>query len=260
VEDWAEVQQLIVEAVRHRSVLHLELQPLQRSDSEALVAVLPAAGLHDHARKTLVARSGGNPLFIEQLVEAPHGAELPASLVNLLRERLSRLGSAASRLVQLAAVGGVSVPALVLEEASAMLSIDTLGAATEARSAGLLVIGDDPAGEAYGFRHPLLQEVVYADLIPIERRRLHRTMAEVISRRLEDNTHESGWAIELARHWWAAGEQVRAYPAMVAAAQAAERAGIQGSSYPVRACAVDRATGHGAAGLAADRLACRPIS
>ncbi len=74
------------------------------------------------------------------------------------------------------------------------------------------------AGEEGTFRHrhTLTAEAVYADLLPSERRELHRRLAELLA---GDPGAEPA---ELARHWEAAGEPAPAVDAALRAGAAAE--------------------------------------
>ena len=79
------------------------------------------------------------------------------------------------------------------------------------------------------FRHPAFGEVVYAELMPVERQRLHRAAAEALEPAEGLGTGQRSSAAadavsgELARHWFGAGDKERALDAAVAAGWAAER-------------------------------------
>jgi DNA-binding CsgD family transcriptional regulator len=77
--------------------------------------------------------------------------------------------------------------------------------------------------DGYAFRHALVQEAVADDLLPGERRRLHRRLAEVIELRLPGTGASAAahWA-SLAHHWKAAGVDARAFVASLRAADSAE--------------------------------------
>ena len=76
--------------------------------------------------------------------------------------------------------------------------------------------------ERYAFRHALVQEVVYDDLLPGERRTLHRAFAEALEARTPvGGAAEAGRWAELAHHWAAARQDDRAFAASVRAAEAA---------------------------------------
>ncbi len=86
-----------------------------------------------------------------------------------------------------------------------------LTAARRAVGSGLLVA----VGEGYAFRHELIRQAVYWHLLPGERRRLHRRLAETLATRPGSDPGR------LAQHWHLAGCPDRAAPAAVAAARAA---------------------------------------
>ena len=91
------------------------------------------------------------------------------------------------------------------------------------RSAGhLLVVEVGDGVERYAFRHALVQEVVYDELLPGERRTLHRTFADALDARSPtEGAAEAGRWAELAHHWAAAREDDRAFDASLRAAHAA---------------------------------------
>jgi DNA-binding CsgD family transcriptional regulator len=104
----------------------------------------------------------------------------------------------------LAAVAGLPEPALV-------------EALREALAQHVLVQDDD----GYAFRHALLQEAAYADLLPGERTALHLALAEALR---DDPTLAAGTAAgELALHWRAAHRMPEALAAYVRAGLEAEQ-------------------------------------
>src|SRR5262249_56670474 len=78
-------------------------------------------------------------------------------------------------------------------------------------------------GGGYVFRHALVAEAVYAELLPGERVRLHTALAGALEAGIEPGGPPAARAARLAYHWAAAGEQPRALAASVAAAAAAEQ-------------------------------------
>jgi DNA-binding NarL/FixJ family response regulator len=78
------------------------------------------------------------------------------------------------------------------------------------------------AGESYRFRHALLQEAIYEDALPGERRRLHAAVAHALSEDPDRPPEDGDLAPRLARHWYEAREFDRAFRASHAAATAAE--------------------------------------
>ncbi len=140
-------------------------------------------------------RAEGNAFFAEELVSATqgaHGAGLPDDLADLLLVRLDRLDDDARAVVRAAACSGrrVSHPLLaaVVGQPDEVLEA-ALRAAVEQNI--LVRVGTD----SYAFRHALLAEAVYDDLLPGERVRLHAAYAEALG-----SHHVDGTAAELARH------------------------------------------------------------
>ena len=87
--------------------LTLDLSPLGDADAQALAGHL-AGGDAELARRC-VARAGGNPLFLEQLLRAAGEAlrdALPGSIQSLVLARLDRLAPADKAAVQAASVLG----------------------------------------------------------------------------------------------------------------------------------------------------------
>ena len=78
-------------------------------------------------------------------------------------------------------------------------------------------------GSAYEFRHALLREAAYAEVLPGEREALHALLARELEAEPELAGAPATLAGELAHHWQAAGELERALPASIEAGRDAER-------------------------------------
>ena len=77
----------------------------------------------------------------------------------------------------------------------------------------------EPDALAYRFRHALVYETVYDDLLPSERVQLHAAIADLLGTRPDwFDGDEQSLASELACHWDAAHDQRHALPAALAAA------------------------------------------
>jgi tetratricopeptide (TPR) repeat protein len=205
------------ELSRDRRVLRIELERLTRAELvRQLAGVLdaaPGAALADD----IFARSQGNPFFAEELL-ATHrsgaGDELPVNLREALLVRVDALSPAAQDALRIVAVIGRAADHALLAGAAGCDERLLLGALREAVAAHVLV----QAGERLDFRHALVREAVYADLLAGERVMAHRRVAEALARSA-DPAHEG----ELAGHWHAAGDRDRALRASVAAGLAAAR-------------------------------------
>ena len=86
--------------------------------------------------------------------------------------------------------------------------------------AQLVVVDRDT--DAYRFRHALIGEVVYDELLPPERKRLHRRVADALADQAPDILSRADRASELAFHLDRAGDHSAAFVALLFAADAAE--------------------------------------
>src|SRR4029079_19356997 len=90
----------------------------------------------------------------------------------------------------------------------------------------VLVREPGEAGDRIRFRHALVQEALYADLLRTERLRLHAAAARAIEAGGQSPT-EPIRAAELAYHWHAAEEPERALRAAIRAGELAQAAGAR---------------------------------
>lgn len=175
-------------------VARLELGPLRDPDVARLVHLLHPAPLPEKEVHRVVTRAEGNAFFVEELVAAAsmsHGA-LPEDLSRLLLVRVDQLDDAARELVRAASAAGRTV---THDLVSRVVDLDGPALEQAARSAvdaNVLV----PAGtDGYAFRHAMLGEAVYDDLLPGERVRIHASYVAALT-----STGRDGAAAELARH------------------------------------------------------------
>jgi DNA-binding CsgD family transcriptional regulator/tetratricopeptide (TPR) repeat protein len=140
----------------------------------------------------------------------------------MLAARLAALPAAARDVVGVAAVGGRHVHHRVLAAAAGLAEAE-LGEALRAAVRNHVLVADD---DGFGFRHALLREVAYGQLLPRERADLHAAFAAALQPGA-DIVGPSGAALaaELAHHWLCAGDKPRALSAAVRAGAAAERVG-----------------------------------
>jgi tetratricopeptide (TPR) repeat protein len=168
----------------------------------------------------LISRAEGNAYYAEELLAASAaGSELPAGLADLLVARTERTSAPAQQVLRAAAVTGRRVNDELVRLASGLAEPEYEEAVREAVEHQLLV----PDGaQGYTFRHALLRESIYADLLPGERTRLHGRLAVLLSdeRRMAE---VPGSAAELAHHSLASHDITGAFAASVLAGQEAER-------------------------------------
>jgi DNA-binding CsgD family transcriptional regulator/tetratricopeptide (TPR) repeat protein len=217
------LRRLLGELARNRRVQRLELPRFTRAElTEQLGELLgtdPPARLVDD----IYARSEGNPFFTEELllVSGSAGpAALPPSLQEVLLTRVVRLSHRTQQLLRVAAAAGPGVAQPLLAAVTGMDDQELLEGLREAVDQQLLL--PEPGGAGYLFRHALVAEAVYGELLPGERVRLHTALAAALEAGLEIGDAPVTQAARLAYHWSGAGDQPRALSASLQAAAAAE--------------------------------------
>jgi DNA-binding CsgD family transcriptional regulator/tetratricopeptide (TPR) repeat protein len=208
----------LAELGRIPAVGRVELTRFNRAETaELIVGVLgrrPSAALIQR----IYHRSGGNAFFALELARAGDPAVLPESLRDLLLQRTTDLPQQARRLVQVAAVGDRPIPHRLLATIGALADAELLARIRRAVDARVLV----PDGDGYAFRHPLVREAVLDGLLPVERTRLHRAVAEALEAD-PGLVPPDRYAAEIAFHWQEAGDAAKALPALLRAAEEAGR-------------------------------------
>jgi DNA-binding CsgD family transcriptional regulator len=174
---------------------------------------------------SLVERSEGNAYYAEELLAATgremrqrsmpdtslaEMSELPDSLAALLLSRVEQVSDEAQRVLRAAAVAGRRASDDLVRAAAGVSDAEFDDAVREAVAHQLLV----PDSDGYRFRHALLREAVYNDLLPGERTRLHAAFAALLAK---------GSAAELAYHCMASHDIPGALAASVRAGKSAER-------------------------------------
>jgi DNA-binding CsgD family transcriptional regulator/tetratricopeptide (TPR) repeat protein len=133
------------------------------------------------------------------------------------------LPQATQRLLQVAAVAGGQVDHHLLAEVAAQPPERLVELLREAVAHHVLVVEGSSGG--YAFRHALVQEAIYDDLLPVQRPPLHTAYARALAARIEgEGGAGAGELGRLAYHWYAAHDLGRALLASVRAGHAAEAA------------------------------------
>jgi predicted ATPase len=222
----------LAELERSGRVERMDLQRLDQTETAALLTAIlgtpPADDLVDQIHR----RSDGNPFFVEELLGAGDEAadgRLPSTLRDVLLARIVALPEDAQTVIGVAAVAGRRVDHDLLARVASMEPTDLVDALRTAVGSQVLVTGAGTVGDSgvgdYAFRHALLQEAAYEDLLPGERQRLHRAFAEALAERGPGTGAVAAghWA-ELAYHWSAARDDRRAFEASIRAGEAAAAA------------------------------------
>jgi DNA-binding CsgD family transcriptional regulator len=210
----------LAEEERREGVLRVEVEPFSQTELAAQVAGILGGAADPDLVARLHARCEGNAFFAEELLAASGGAggPLSPSLQDVLSLRLEALSDGARTALRVAAAAGSQAGHRLLATVAALPEAALLEALREAVAQHVLVHDS----EGYAFRHALLEEAAYADLLPGERTALHLALAEALS---EDPTLAGASpAAELAHHWHAAHRMPEALTAYVRTGLEAERA------------------------------------
>lgn len=195
------------------------LPPLPDADVGGLVRNLHAEPPAEAIVHSIVSRAEGNAFFAEELVGAAEAGigRLPDDLAGLLLIRLDGLDETTRSVVRAASVAGRRVPHALLSEVVG-LAPDALDAAMRTAVERNILV---PVSNGYSFRHALLAEAVYDDLLPGERTRLHAAYVRALGT-ADRNADAAG----LARHARAARDLETAVRAgLLAGAEAMEVGG-----------------------------------
>ena len=206
------------EWARLPGVTRLQLSPLPEEAVRDMVRELEPSGLAEMAVRSIVSRAEGNAFFVEELVAAARRGQvvLSADLADLLLVHLDALDADARTVLRAVSVAGRQVTHALLARVIGPDGPDLDRALRSAVDRSLLVAQP----EGYSFRHALLAEAVYDDLLAGERIRWHQAYADVLSSGAVEGT-----AAELARHAFAANDVATALNAAVRAGDEAMTVG-----------------------------------
>jgi DNA-binding CsgD family transcriptional regulator/tetratricopeptide (TPR) repeat protein len=222
-------RQALADLAKAPGVRRLPLLALDVEQTRSLVAL--RSGVDDVDLAIAVhARSEGNPLYAEELLVA--GTDrMPEQLSDLLLSRVDALSDGARGVLRLASAHGSRLWPELLVEASGLDAAALDAVLREAVDANVLKW----VGENLDFRHGLLREAVYDDLMPGERTQAHRVLAQALEHLAgeEPSLRELGL---LSYHWYAAHDVQAAFDASLRAGQMAyEHVLVQADAHLERA-------------------------
>ena len=248
----------LAELERNRRVQRIELELFTHAEVSEQLAGILGDGVDIGLVDSVFERSQGNAFLTEELVAAGARSadELPPTLRDILLMRSERLPAGAQELLRVVAVGGRLVSDRLLAVVSAQEESERLEALHEAVSHHVL---ESRGLAGYAFRHELVREAVYHELLPEERARLHTAYGEALSADPELAGDPDTVVGDLARHWFAAHDLPRALAAAVDAAGAAElRSGFaEAQRHYERALELSEQVGDAEARTGLDRIELR---
>jgi len=188
----------------------LRIDPLGQASADALLtALLGDDASVEPLKALLIARTDGNPFFLEESVRAlvetgalagEQGAyrltrpvediRIPATVQAVLAARIDRLPPEEKHLLQTASVIGKDVPFALLQALSDPSDGDLRANVSRLQAAELLYpVSLHPEPE-YTFKHALTHEVTYGGLLQERRRTLHARLMEAIEDLYSDRLDE----------------------------------------------------------------------
>lgn len=226
----------LVDWNRERLVTRIVLRRFDRSETSAQLGALLGENVSGDFVDAVQRETEGNPFFVEEVLKAliekgsvrrQSGrwqrcdvAELviPQSVKEAIGSRLDRVSQHCNEMLRAAAVLGKTFTFEELEATAANQNEDVLlDALDEAVGAQLI---SSASNESFIFTHDKIREVLYEELNPIRRRRLHRHAAEALEQR---RTTSHCFVEKLAHHFIKAGDYQKGLTYSKQAATEAER-------------------------------------
>lgn len=229
----------------------LSLGPMSDEDVARLTGTrLAAEEVPLELLREVAAKSGGNPLYVEEYLKALADAgavrvhegrvryspevaevEVPKTLRGIVSSRLARLGSTDRHLLQIASIVGDRFTADLLAHVAGEASAAVEASLVALEGRGLLSRG---ASELH-FSHELVGEVLRDSLTLESRRELHAAIANAIeelypgrvdelAEKLAHHRRESGDRVGAVHHLVRASERIEAEQALRGAVTVLERA------------------------------------
>ncbi len=218
--------------------------PLALEDAEALVgAATEELPLPAHEIARLAARSGGNPLFLKELLVASRGLggldALPDSVEAVIMAQIDRLAPRDRTVLRYASVLGASFT----EDLLGHLLEGEAHAPDEAawRRLSDFVGSDGP--DTFRFRHALMRDAAYEGLSYRRRQELHARVGETIERLAGDAPEEHAELLSL--HFFHAQRYDQAWRYSVVAGERAQAkyANVEAAGFYGRALEAARSLG-----------------
>lgn len=225
----------LVDWNRERLVTRIVLRRFNESETEAQLDALLGEHVSGEFAQAVHRETEGNPFFVEEVLKAliekgsvrresgrwrrcdVEELVIPQSVKEAIGHRLDRVSPDTNEVLRVCAILGKVFTFGDLASAAEQSEDALLDALDEATSAQLISAA---SGESFSFTHDKIREVLYEELNPIRRRRLHRHVAEG----LERNFERAHCAVEkLAHHYIQAGDHERGLRYAKQAAAEAER-------------------------------------
>jgi tetratricopeptide (TPR) repeat protein len=206
-----------------------------RNVREMIAQVAAQNALADETLDTVVERTSGVPLFVEELTRAVlesgnlklSDREIPATLHDSLMARLDRLGSA-KEVLQIGSVIGSEFSYELLRAVHSLPDEDLQRQLRILSDADLLHVRGIAPEASYQFKHALIRDAAYEALLRSWRKELHSRIAEVLVEQFPERVTsapellahhytEAGLVGQAISHWQQAGQMAVDHSANVEA-------------------------------------------
>ncbi len=153
---------------------------------EMLTSIVAGWKLAPSLIEDILAKTDGVPLFVEELTKAvmesatPERPAVPATLHDSLMARLDRLG-AAKEIAQVAAVIGKEFSLSLLEAVVPASAGDLATGLAKLVDAGLVFPHSKSSEAGYSFKHALVRDVAYDNLLRGRRQQIHERVARALA-------------------------------------------------------------------------------
>jgi len=208
----------LVDWNRERLITRIVLRRFNETETGDQLSALLDENVSGEFALAVHRETEGNPFFVEEVLKAliERGSVrresgrwrrcdldqlvIPQSVKEAIGNRLDRVSQNCNEVLRVSAILGKVFTFEELSAAAEQSEDALLDALDEAANAQLIAPG---SGDSFMFTHDKIREVLYEELNPIRRRRLHRHVAEA----LKQNRHKSSCAVEkLAHHYIQAGD------------------------------------------------------
>jgi tetratricopeptide (TPR) repeat protein len=220
--------------------LQLRLDPLHGENAGVMLETLLGNGADLDSLKRLVSdRTGGNPFFIEEMVQALfeqgilarngtvrlvrplHQAHLPVTVQGVLAARIDRLPASDRNLLNTLAVLGREFPLRLVQRVAAAPAVE-LERALSRLQAGEFIQEQSAVNDVeYVFKHALTQEVAYNSVLIERRKVLHERTAQALEALFVDSVDEH--LADLSYHYSRSGNDSRAIDYHIRAGEQAQQ-------------------------------------
>ena len=223
----------LVDWNRERLITRIVLRRFDKTETGAQLGALLGESVSNDFADAVHHETEGNPFFVEEVLKAliEKGSvrresghwqrcdvtelHIPQSVKEAIGHRLDRVTKECNEILRIGAVLGKTFSFDELTAAAQQDEDTMLDALDQAVGAQLITAGD---GDSFTFTHDKIREVLYEELNPIRRRRLHLHAAEGLE------LHRGRVSVEkLAHHYIQAGDHERGLHYAKEAAADAER-------------------------------------